>query len=164
MKLSRLLLLEILFYFLMGSVGLGALSQEGEVLQITEVRAAPLSRGKTSNLILKIRVLDGHHIMSDRPSRPNYIATQVELISSPGSEIVHGKPRYPTPILYRFLGREIRTFLGEFEVVVPLKTSSTAALGQHRIEGKVRYQACTEKRCLFPRETKFETKVDVVQN
>jgi hypothetical protein len=34
--------------------------------------------------------------------------------------------------------------------------------GEHEVRGKVHYQACTEGRCLFPRDEPFATTLHVV--
>jgi peroxiredoxin len=98
-----------------------------------------------SSVLVGLRIAPGYHVMSDRPTAPNYIATRVE-VSAPGLEL--GEPRFPRAEPYAIGdGTSIATFQGDVEVDVPCRAIPAGATP---VTATVRYQACTESRCLFP--------------
>jgi peroxiredoxin len=110
-------------------------------------------------LVVNVAVLPDYHLMSDRPSRTNYIATEVRVDSSDGLTVQ--APRYPSPVAFDLGGRPIATFNGNIDVIVPLRAEPSAAVGARVLRGSVRYQACTRSRCLAPAALPFQTTVRI---
>lgn len=120
------------------------------------VRAAAThaTRGTSAIAEVTLDVAPGFHVMSDRPSEPTYIATRVALDAEQG--VAAGDVRYPAATPYALGEKTIATFAGAVTVQVPLTIANDAAPGARRLRGQVRYQACTESRCLFPTTRAFE--------
>jgi peroxiredoxin len=101
-------------------------------------------------IAVRLHIASGYHIMSDRPSAPEYVPTRVEL-SAPDLDV--GEARYPAPVAFDVGAQSIATFQGDTVIVVPF-TATTG--GTRRVTARIRYQACTATRCLFPATTTTE--------
>jgi len=111
--------------------------------------------GSGGELTVHVRIGPEFHVMSNAPSKANYVATVVELSGPHG--VTFDKPRYPAAVTYRLSDTEISTFRGDFDVAVPFTVAASVAPGAQEIHGTLHYQACTESRCLFPRDETFGT-------
>jgi peroxiredoxin len=143
----------------------GAVRREIEGLAappILAVEATPTaaSAGEHVDLHVGLLVAPGYHVMSDHPSRPSYIATRVEVAGDDGVDVA-GPPSYPPARAFAVAGRDIATFEGSVDVVVPLAIAKGSAPGPRALRGQVRYQACSATRCLFPSTQAFEASVAV---
>ncbi len=104
-------------------------------------------------IAVTLRIASGYHVMSDTPTEPTYVPTRITIEPSDGISL--GEPRYPAPSAFSLAGRSIATFSGTVTVRVPI-TTGAAASAERRMRGTVRYQACTETRCLFPETRAFD--------
>jgi peroxiredoxin len=129
---------------------------------VVGIDAAPLTvaAGHHVELDVRLDIAPGYHVMSDRPSKPTYIATRVVLGGAPGVGV--GEALYPAPGTFALADRTIATFAGAVDVGVRVDVAPDAAPGPRRLRGNVRYQACTASRCLFPVSKEFEVTVAVV--
>jgi peroxiredoxin len=117
--------------------------------------------GVGGELSLVLHVAGGFHVMSDSPSKAEYIATRISFDSTDISGIALGAPLYPPPVPFALDRESIATFRGDVRVRVPFDVHADAAAGAHVMRGSVRYQACTATRCLFPRTQPFEATIVV---
>jgi peroxiredoxin len=143
----------------------GAVRREIEGLAappILAVEATPTaaSAGEHVDLHIGLVVAPGYHVMSDRPSRPTYVPTRVDIAGEDGVEVA-GPPSYPPARGFAVAGRDIATFEESVDVVVPLAIAKGSASGPRTLKGQVRYQACSATRCLFPSSRAFEATVVV---
>jgi peroxiredoxin len=129
------------------------------VLDVTADQSE-IAVGSGSELTVHVHIGPDFHIMSNAPSKPSYVATVVELSGPLG--VTFGKPRYPAPATYRLSDTEISTFRGNVDVAVPFTTDASVPAGTLEIHGTLHYQACTESRCLFPRDETFRTTLNVL--
>jgi hypothetical protein len=118
-----------------------------------------VSAGKSGELSVKLRIAPGYHVMSDKPSAPNYIGTRVMLEPTPGLKVQDA--RFPQAHAFKLVDESISTFVGDVDVHVPIEIDGGTAPGERRLKGTVRYQACTESSCLFPVTRSFETAVRI---
>ena len=111
--------------------------------EVVAISFAPLGCGVRTTL----KIAPGYHIMSNQPSEPQFIATNLSLVSP---ELALAAPVYPPPVPYQLATRTIATFRGE----TPLDASCTAGVqpsdSSVPLAATLRYQACTENYCLFP--------------
>ncbi len=103
--------------------------------------------GAGEDLAVRLAIAPGYHIMSDHPPDPFSIPTQVRA-SAEG--LTFGAPAYPPA---RTVGA-LSVFDGTPEVVLPLARTSGPFSGPIAVD--VRYQACTESRCLAPVRKRLE--------
>jgi peroxiredoxin Q/BCP len=122
---------------------------------------APLSMIPQSDaaLVVSLAIRPGYHVMSDRPSRSNYVATEVRVAAPEGLAV--GSTSYPPPVPFALGEQAIATFEGVTPVRVLLHAHEGAAPGERILRGEVRYQACTRGRCLTPAMLPFETRVRI---
>jgi hypothetical protein len=109
--------------------------------QVVDVTVAASSGA----LWIQLAIHDGYHIMSDRPSQPNFIATVVKIDPIAGMKCA--PPRYSPADTFVLDGQAIAVFEGR--AVAELPCSPPPAPGT-RIRGTVRYQSCTDGACLPP--------------
>jgi peroxiredoxin len=113
--------------------------------------------GKHGELVVRLRIAAGYHVMSDRPSAPEYVATRIALGHAEG--LTWSEPRYPPPVFVRVADRPIAAFQGDAEVRIPFEVAPSAAPVKRWVQGTLRFQACTRTTCLFPAVRTFEVEV-----
>jgi thiol:disulfide interchange protein DsbD len=102
-------------------------------------------RGRTE-LALDVTVEPGWHVNANDPDRPYLIPTALEIDPPPDGSVA--SIRYPAPVVrtLAFAGDQpLRLFEGAFAIAVDLAGAVPA-----RIEGRLRYQACSDTTCLPP--------------
>jgi peroxiredoxin len=118
-----------------------------------------VAAGEHADLVVRLDVAPGYHVMSDRPSEPSYVPTRVAVEAADG--VGTGEAVYPAPSSFSLVDRTIATFAGAVEVRVPLVVEEGAAPGTRRLRGTLRYQACTATRCVVPASRAFEATVAI---
>ena len=119
--------------------------------RVVAVALTPLACG----VRVRLRVAPGYHIMSNRPSAPNFIATSVTLASP---DVSFEPPIYPQAIPYQVADHSIATFRGDTDVLARCASEPRLASAAS-IELTLRYQACTQSACLFPVTRHFSTRI-----
>jgi peroxiredoxin len=132
----------------------GASVEEVVAVESRVARAPSSGRGE---LVVRLRVARGYHVMSDRPGAPEYIATRVTV--DPMAGVLWADPSYPAPVGFEIAGKTIGTFQGEADVRIPFELTAGGVPGRHRGTATLRYQACTATRCLFPVTQRFDVEV-----
>jgi hypothetical protein len=120
-------------------------------------------RGAHGELVVTLRIAPGFHVVSERPSRPSYIATRVSIDTASALAVIFGEPVYPPATIYPVDGEPLAVFEGNVEVRVPFDVEPGAPPGPRQIRGSVRYQACTAGECLFPRTLGVERTLQVLE-
>lgn len=136
-----------------------------ENVLVVEPREATFAApGATGEVIARLRVAPGYHVMSDKPSAPQYIATRLRLSEAEG--LTFEEARYPPPVAFKLVDHEIATFQGNAEVRVLFHVAPNAAPGLRTVMATLRYQSCTETACLFPvtRELSFPVNVTALSS
>jgi DsbC/DsbD-like thiol-disulfide interchange protein len=120
---------------------------------VVSVRAedARVTPGATTTARVIVSVAPGYHVQSNPPAKPNLIP--VRLVVEPGEGLAPGAPAYPRGKPYRFAGAgdTLLVYDGHFAVSVPLVAAADAAPGARRLNATLRYQACDDRSCLYPR-------------
>lgn len=118
-----------------------------EVVTIAVSDPGPVVVGDRGELRVTLSIASGYHLMSNPPSKPNYIPTTLQLEAE---GIQFGTPVFPPFTRFQLWDEVIDTLQGDATVGVPFQVSSDAAAGTRAVNCKVEYQACTEGSCLFP--------------
>jgi len=108
----------------------------------------PVGEATRTELALDVTIESGWHVNSDEPDRPYLIPTALEIDPPVGASLED--IRYPKPLLRKlsFAGdTPLHLFEGEFTITVEL-TGGTP----ERLDGRLRYQACSDTTCLPPDE------------
>ena len=121
-----------------------------------EVRA-----GATLEAVFPFTVAAGFHVQANPASDEFLIPAALTLDAGCGVKI--GAAKYPAPTPYRLEGtdKDLATFAGTFEVRVPLTAIRSAPPGRCVLKGRLHYQACDEKTCLFPSTLELEIPVTI---
>jgi peroxiredoxin len=127
----------------------GDLLPPEEVVAISAAVRASAGREPGEQLVVRLAIAPGYHIMSDRPPDPFSIPTVVRA-SADGLEF--GTPAYPVAHIVGALS----VFDGAAEVRLPLRRAGAATSVAPSIAVDVRYQACTDNRCLAPARKRLE--------
>jgi len=132
-----------------------AIPPDGRVVRLKVQVLPTLAPGGHDEIVVGFSILPGFHVMSDRPSKPNYIPTALVFDAGNPTDIVLDDPHYPPPIPFVLADETIRTFQSEGTIRVSLNVAHDAVAADRALKGMLRYQACTERGCLFPRSEPF---------
>ncbi|MDP9000007.1 MAG: redoxin domain-containing protein, partial [Myxococcota bacterium] len=130
-----------------------------KIVSVAAGDAAIARPGGTGEVIIALSIAPFYHLMSDRPSAPEYIPTRVRLEDVDG--VAFGEATYPAPVPFKLANHAIATFQGAVEVRIPFQVAAGAAPGDRKVKAALRYQACTATRCLFPATHVFETRATI---
>lgn len=131
-------------------------SKEGSLVELKPVSAVELKKGTRHELPLIFEIEPGYHIMADTGSTDRWVYTQMTLEAEQG--FLTDTPLFPSPADL-FLADDtnpLYIFEDKLEVKVPILPSLMAESGSYNLRGQLLYQACTDKKCFFPRELDFE--------
>jgi hypothetical protein len=102
---------------------------------------------KPSAVDLHFKVGQGLHVNSHTPRTEDLIPTTLSLPETPGVHLA--KTDFPPGTDYTFAlspNEKLSVYTGEFIV----HTEFIASRGEHLVEAKLRYQACTSDTCMPP--------------
>lgn len=113
-------------------------------------------------MVLRFRLANGFHTNSSTPADEYLIPLRltwdpsIAPFASAGVEYPKGKLEN-----YSFSEKPVSVYSGEFSVTAKLKAPPTVRKGQHTLNGKLRYQACTNTTCYPPRNVAVQANVIV---
>lgn len=149
-------------FFLVGLTTLVSAAPPVQHLTVEGVRPARMKVGEAAEVVVEVKVREGFHIQANPASRPQLIATRLDL--SGGKGLSPGRALYPEGKPYKVggLAMTVSTYDGRFELKVPVKASTAAGPGKQELSGRIRYQACDDKVCFPPTMAKFTAPVEVL--
>jgi len=79
---------------------------------------------------------------------------------------VPDNPVYPPGHPYRLEGstEDLLTYEDEVTIMLPVKVLDSAPPGNAVLTGKLRFQPCDDRKCLFPRTTPVVIPVEIVDS
>ena len=117
--------------------------------------------GATAPLGLRFRLAAGHHTNSNKPTDEFLIPLKLtwDLAASPPLAVM--AVEYPAGKLekYAFSEKPLSVYSGEFVVTTRFKVAADAPKGQQTVNGKLRYQACSDTMCFPPRTLTVQANV-----
>jgi DsbC/DsbD-like thiol-disulfide interchange protein len=138
-----------------------ALAQKkpGEAASIAsvEIQSEPKPGAKVT-AVIKVKMEEGYHTHSNKPSQPEFIPTKLTLTPPAGvkvGEIVYPKGKTRT---IKGLDKPASLYEGEFQISVPLTLSKDISLPS-TIPAVLGYQACQGATCYPPKKLPFEISV-----
>lgn len=129
-------------------------NQRPEVTSTGVVKATPLAasvtRGESTESIVRLKIDDGYHVNANPPSFPYLIATEVEITPAQGLSV--DLVTYPTGLIKKFSFAEqpLAVYEGETDLKVRLSAAKSAQPGEHNLSAKLRVQACDDQVCYAP--------------
>ena len=122
--------------------------------------ASPNDRWTVSKIpVINVKLDEGYHVHSNKPSEPQFIATVLTLGTAPGARA--GTISYPAGKSQKVQGldKPLSVYEGEFELSIPIGLTATAKLPL-TIPATLGYQACKGAQCYAPQKLKFEIKIE----
>ena len=92
----------------------------------------------------------GYHVNSNTPSEDYLIPLRLTWDAKP-LEVAAISYTKPTMERYEFAEKPLSVLSGDFDIMTRFKVPANAPSGLGILAGKLRYQACSEKACLPPR-------------
>jgi thiol:disulfide interchange protein len=104
----------------------------------------------------------GLHTNANKPRDPSLIPTELTL--EPPAGVTVEEIVYPVPIDLKQTGADLplAVYEHEFSIGIVLRVASDVAPGNLPLTGRLRYQACDEKQCYFPKTLPAEWTLRVV--
>lgn len=128
-----------------------------EVAKVVAPPVVEAPAGQTRHVAIEVIVEPGYHVQANPAALPNLIPTAIAVSAPPGVTV--GAPRYPAPKRMRLAGggTELLVLDGRFVVEVPITRvrQGAEAATSLRLDGRLTYQGCDDRRCFFPRTTTF---------
>ncbi len=123
-----------------------SLAQQNK-LTVSPAEQITVKRGGAAIAILKVSVLPGFHVNSDRPKDEFLIPLKLTWSGGP-LEVT--SMTYPQPEEIKVGSDMLRVFTGTFDLRTEFKAPEQAPLGTATMAGKLRYQACNSEMCFRP--------------
>lgn len=111
-----------------------------------------------------VKLPEGYHTQSNKPSKPLLVATNLQLKTPAGVEVV--ELVYPKSIELKQEGIDepLAVFDREYQIGVVLKIGANVAAGDLSIPVQLRYQPCDEGMCYPPNNATANWSIKVVPN
>ncbi len=127
-----------------------------EVVDVA-VRLPPdgVRAGTTFEVFVMVQVADGWHVNAHTPARTYLIGTSLEV--EPHADLRVLAAYYPDPLFraFAFAADTLTVYEGEIAIILAVEADEALSPGEHRLQGWLRIQACSDTVCLRP------SKIDV---
>lgn len=107
----------------------------------------PVKRGASAVENLRVEVLNGFHVNSDKPKDEFLIPLRLTWTGGP---LEAKSITYPKPEEVKVGADLLNVFTGAFEIKTEFYSPATAPSGSSSMTGKLRYQACNSSMCFRP--------------
>jgi len=129
-------------------------SQAQDLVTLNEAAINKTVEGNLITITLPFEILEGYHIQSETETLGGSLMTQIMFEEEDLFEIVsfeYSKKHNEEVVLNEFTHNVL---MDVFEITVILRLNEDAS--NSKLSGQLYYQACTNKRCLFPRTLDFQ--------
>jgi hypothetical protein len=125
--------------------------EENDIVTIMPSEHVVAAKGQTAQLAVTARIRKGFHIQANPAADEFLIPTTLTLEAN--EYLVPAEPVYPAGTAYRLTGstEELLTYEDEVTIMLPVKVLDSAPAGNTSLVGKLHFQPCDERKCLFPR-------------
>lgn len=106
-----------------------------------------IKRGASAPAILKVAILPGYHVNSDKPKDEFLIPFRLTWTPGP---VRPGLVNYPAAEQVQVGPDTLNVFTGNFAVTTQFSAAPGAATGSVVMTGKLHYQACNDRMCFRP--------------
>lgn len=122
--------------------------------------AAPITvnHGDSATEALRVTVLPGFHVNSDKPKDDYLIPLKLTWNAGP---LEAKSISYPKPEEVKVGADTLRVFTGTFEIQTEFRAPGNAAPGSGTVTGKLRYQACNSDMCFRPASIEIRVPVTI---
>jgi DsbC/DsbD-like thiol-disulfide interchange protein len=109
--------------------------------------------------VVKVRLEEGYHVHSNKPSEPQFIPTVLTVGTAAGARA--GTISYPPGKSQKVQGlsKPLSVYEGEFELTIPIGLTAAAKLPL-TVPATLGYQACKGPQCYAPQKLKFDIQIE----
>lgn len=120
-----------------------------------------LQKGAATKISVPLKIASGYHVNSNKPTDEYMIPMKLTWDASTVFEAT--APVYPAGKLekYPFSDQPLSVYTGDVVIDTPGKVSPSAAPGSLHLNGKLRYQACSERLCYPPKTIAVSIPVEI---
>ncbi len=135
---------------LAGLFGIAAIAAAQGILSVAPPQKVAVKRGATAEARLKVSLQPGFHVNSNAPEEEYLIPLRLTWEPGPlhAAEVVYPRAEHKK---YPFSEKPLAVFSDHFDILTRFRAAPDAARGPGILNGKLRYQACTEDRCYAPK-------------
>lgn len=122
-----------------------------------------MKTGETGAIALRFKLAPGHHTNSHKPSDEFLIPLKLTWEPTSAAPLEIAGVEYPEGKMekYAFSEKPLSVYTGDFTVTTRVKAPAGAAKGQRTLNGKLRYQACSDTMCFAPRTLAVQATVNI---
>jgi hypothetical protein len=144
------------------ALSLPCFAQNSNVLTVGPPERVTAKIGSTAQVKVSLQLREGYHCNSNKPSDEYLIPLKLTWAAGP---LESPEVSYPAPQMekYSFSDKPLSVYTGSFELVTKFKVSASATPGQAFLTGKIRYQACTDRMCLQPKNIDVSVPIDIIK-
>ena len=131
-------------------------SADYNLVVLKSVPTVKLKKGVRFEVPVQFEIEPGFHIMADTGFTEQWVYTRMNLEAASG--FLTDAPLFPAPTDLFMAGdtQPLYIFVEELEIRVPILPSVRAENGAYQLSGQLVYQACTKRKCFFPRQLDFQ--------
>ena len=120
------------------------------IVAVGDIPVVTVRPGESSDVAIPIVVAPGYHVQSNPAGNEFLVPLELHLDDAAG--VRFGRADYPAASPYRLEGtdEDLMTYHGSVFVKLRVTALASASVGEEKITGSLRYQACDPRRCLFP--------------
>lgn len=117
-----------------------------------------MKSGSAATETLKVTVLPGFHVNSDKPKDEFLIPLKLTWTSG---ALEAKSISYPQPEEVKVGSDMLSVFTGRFDIRTEFETAAHAPPGKTTVTGKLRYQACNNEMCFRPASIEVSVPVTI---
>lgn len=135
-------------------------AQPGDLVMV-DIPASHLREGKITKVEISVMVKQGYHIQANDVDDESLIPTS--LVVDGGENVVTVRDKFPRSKRFKLEGTDtfLKVYDGKFPVRVYLTPATGSQAGKYHLAGRLQYQACDTRTCLFPRVLEFSIPVEI---
>jgi thiol:disulfide interchange protein DsbD len=118
--------------------------------------------GEKGLIHFHVSVKEGYHIQANKVNDEFIIPTTLEIDTH---EILTAEePMFPVSKKFRLEGSSdyLLVYDGSFKIIIPIRAGEKVKKGKYNLTAKLRYQACDDKTCFFPKTFAFSITIKVI--
>jgi hypothetical protein len=137
-------------------------AQGTSAVMVTPPSPVEIAAGQSAAVRIEVRVTPGYHVQANPVRNPSLVPITVEL--APVGGVLPGRAVYPPSKVFRIVGgsEDLVVYDGIFFIQIPVRVTRAQRPGMVLQKGTLRYQACTDKICLTPRNIPLRIPIRVV--
>jgi hypothetical protein len=149
------------FIFLLHFLPCKEQTSSDSIIKIT-VPEVIIHVGKSAVINVYVVVKEGYHIQANKVNDEFIIPTTLDIDTD--RMMVMGKQVFPSGKKLKLEGTRDYLFVydGKFKITMPLKAKEKIKKGKYMLDAKLRYQACDDKICFFPKAIDFSITVKII--